>query len=123
MKASLCQLNSVHSFFVSNSPLGFKIPLSRSSFENLMKSFILQLIAVYEEQDSLPKPDDTDGSLTDGNSPDAFESDVAAQLAAFQPIGGEIEVTPSALKLGISSLTLSVSTALSFAKAGQMSFK
>ncbi|XP_042330623.1 partitioning defective 3 homolog B [Sceloporus undulatus] len=59
-----------------------------------------KLIAVYDEQDSLPKSDDTSGSLTDGNSPDAFETDVAAQLAVFQPIGGEIEVTPSALKLG-----------------------
>ncbi|XP_066479187.1 partitioning defective 3 homolog B [Tiliqua scincoides] len=59
-----------------------------------------KLIAVYEEQDSLPKSDDINGSLTDGNSPDAFESHVASQLAAFQPIGGEIEVTPSALKLG-----------------------
>lgn len=68
-----------------------------------MKSFVLQLIAVYEEQDSLPKSDDINGSLTDGNNADAFESEVAAQLAAFQPIGGEIEVTPSALKLGICS--------------------
>ncbi|XP_053137545.1 partitioning defective 3 homolog B isoform X2 [Hemicordylus capensis] len=59
-----------------------------------------KLIAVYEEQDLLPKYEDSNGSLTDGNSPDAFESDVAAQLAAFQPMGGEIEVTPSALKLG-----------------------
>nr|XP_060638875.1 partitioning defective 3 homolog B isoform X1 [Anolis sagrei ordinatus] len=59
-----------------------------------------KLIAVYDEQDSLPKADDINGSLTDGNSPDAFETEVAAQLAAFQPIGGEIEVTPSALKLG-----------------------
>lgn len=59
-----------------------------------------KLIAVYEEQDSLPKSDDINGSLTDGNNADAFESEVAAQLAAFQPIGGEIEVTPSALKLG-----------------------
>lgn len=62
--------------------------------------FILQLIAVYDEQDTFPKSDDTNGSLTEGNSPDAFETDVAAQLAAFQPIGGEIEVTSSALKLG-----------------------
>uniref|UniRef100_A0ABM5EN23 Partitioning defective 3 homolog B isoform X1 n=1 Tax=Pogona vitticeps TaxID=103695 RepID=A0ABM5EN23_9SAUR len=60
-----------------------------------------KLVAVYDEQDSLPKSGDTGGSLTDGNShPDTFETEVAAQLAAFQPIGGEIEVTPSALKLG-----------------------
>lgn len=37
----------------------------------------------------------------DRSSPDLFEAEVAAQLAAFQPIGGEIEVTPSALKLGM----------------------
>ncbi|ETE60171.1 Partitioning defective 3-like B, partial [Ophiophagus hannah] len=55
---------------------------------------------MYDEQDAFPKSDDnTNGSLTEGNSPDAFETDVAAQLAAFQPIGGEIEVTSSALKL------------------------
>lgn len=39
--------------------------------------------------------------MTDRSSPDLFEAEVAAQLAAFQPIGGEIEVTPSALKLGM----------------------
>ncbi|XP_059583079.1 partitioning defective 3 homolog B isoform X3 [Alligator mississippiensis] len=59
-----------------------------------------QLIAVYDEQESHHKIDGTNGSLTDGHSPDPFEMEVAAQLAAFQPIGGEIEVTPSALKLG-----------------------
>ncbi|NXH15086.1 PAR3L protein, partial [Bucco capensis] len=57
------------------------------------------LIAVYDEQETHCKTDGTNGSLTDRNSPDAFETEVAAQLAAFQPIGGEIEVTPSALKL------------------------
>ncbi|XP_077175345.1 partitioning defective 3 homolog B isoform X1 [Paroedura picta] len=59
-----------------------------------------KLIAVYDEQDPYPKPDDVTGSPTDSNSPDAFETEVATQLAAFQPIRGEIEVTPSALKLG-----------------------
>ncbi|XP_048340291.1 partitioning defective 3 homolog B isoform X1 [Sphaerodactylus townsendi] len=59
-----------------------------------------KLIAVYDEEDPHPKPDDVNSSLADRNSPDAFETEVAAQLAAFQPIGGEIEVTPSALKLG-----------------------
>ncbi|XP_019409316.1 PREDICTED: partitioning defective 3 homolog B isoform X4 [Crocodylus porosus] len=59
-----------------------------------------KLIAVYDEQESHHKIDGTNGSLTDGHSPDPFEMEVAAQLAAFQPIGGEIEVTPSALKLG-----------------------
>ncbi|XP_054236976.1 partitioning defective 3 homolog B [Indicator indicator] len=59
-----------------------------------------KLIAVYEEQETHRKTDGTNGDLTDRNSPDSFETEVAAQLAAFQPIGGEIEVTPSALKLG-----------------------
>ncbi|KFV03429.1 Partitioning defective 3 B, partial [Pterocles gutturalis] len=57
------------------------------------------LIAVYDEQETHRKTDGTNGNLTDRNSPDSFENEVAAQLAAFQPIGGEIEVTPSALKL------------------------
>ncbi|XP_065493344.1 partitioning defective 3 homolog B isoform X3 [Caloenas nicobarica] len=58
------------------------------------------LIAVYDEEETHCKTDGTNGNLTDRNSPDSFETEVAAQLAAFQPIGGEIEVTPSALKLG-----------------------
>ncbi|XP_059676130.1 partitioning defective 3 homolog B [Gavia stellata] len=59
-----------------------------------------KLIAVYDEQETHHKTDGTNGNLTDRISPDSFETEVAAQLAAFQPIGGEIEVTPSALKLG-----------------------
>ncbi|XP_075566597.1 partitioning defective 3 homolog B [Pelecanus crispus] len=59
-----------------------------------------KLIAVYDEQETHRKTDGTNGNLTERNSPDSFETEVAAQLAAFQPIGGEIEVTPSALKLG-----------------------
>ncbi|XP_067154878.1 partitioning defective 3 homolog B isoform X9 [Apteryx mantelli] len=59
-----------------------------------------KLIAVYDEQEPHHKIDGTNGTLTDRNSPDPFEMEVATQLAAFQPIGGEIEVTPSALKLG-----------------------
>ncbi|XP_062354079.1 partitioning defective 3 homolog B [Cinclus cinclus] len=58
-----------------------------------------KLIAVYDEQEPPRKSDGTNGNLTDRNSPDSFETEVATQLAAFQPIG-EIEVTPSALKLG-----------------------
>lgn len=60
-----------------------------------------QLIAVYDEQEPHRKSDGTNGNVTDRSSPDLFEAEVAAQLAAFQPIGGEIEVTPSALKLGM----------------------
>ncbi|XP_039575792.1 partitioning defective 3 homolog B isoform X2 [Passer montanus] len=58
-----------------------------------------KLIAVYDEQEAPRKIDGTNGNLMDRNSPDSFETEVATQLAAFQPIG-EIEVTPSALKLG-----------------------
>ncbi|XP_039410872.1 partitioning defective 3 homolog B isoform X3 [Corvus cornix cornix] len=58
-----------------------------------------KLIAVYDEQETPRKTDGTNGNLTDRNSPDSFETEVATQLAAFQPVG-EIEVTPSALKLG-----------------------
>uniref|UniRef100_K7EZI8 Uncharacterized protein n=1 Tax=Pelodiscus sinensis TaxID=13735 RepID=K7EZI8_PELSI len=57
------------------------------------------MIAVYDEQELHNKTDCTNDSLTDRLSPDPFESEVTAQLAAFQPIGGEIEVTSSALKL------------------------
>uniref|UniRef100_A0A8C3M261 Par-3 family cell polarity regulator beta n=1 Tax=Chrysolophus pictus TaxID=9089 RepID=A0A8C3M261_CHRPC len=59
------------------------------------------MIAVYDEQETHRKSDGTNGNVTDRSSPDLFEAEVAAQLAAFQPIGGEIEVTPSALKLGM----------------------
>ncbi|XP_014104930.1 PREDICTED: partitioning defective 3 homolog B isoform X3 [Pseudopodoces humilis] len=58
-----------------------------------------KLIAIYDEQEAPRKTDGTNGNLKDRNSPDSFETEVATQLAAFQPIG-EIEVTPSALKLG-----------------------
>ncbi|KAK2108599.1 hypothetical protein P7K49_013764 [Saguinus oedipus] len=59
----------------------------------------LTLIAVFEEQEPLHKIESPSGNPADRQSPDAFETEVAAQLAAFKPIGGEIEVTPSALKL------------------------
>ncbi|XP_006889173.1 PREDICTED: partitioning defective 3 homolog B-like isoform X3 [Elephantulus edwardii] len=59
-----------------------------------------KLIAVFDEQEPLHKIESPSGNLTDQQSPDAFERDMAAQLAAFKPIGGEIEVTPSALKSG-----------------------
>ncbi|OWK55364.1 Partitioning defective 3 B, partial [Lonchura striata] len=58
-----------------------------------------KLIAIYDEQETPHKIDGTNGNVTNRNSPDSFETEVATQLAAFQPIG-EIEVTPSALKLG-----------------------
>ncbi|KAM9249312.1 partitioning defective 3 homolog B [Dugong dugon] len=59
-----------------------------------------KLIAVFDEQEPLHKIESPSGNLADLQSPDAFETEVAAQLAAFKPIGGEIEVTPSALKSG-----------------------
>ncbi|XP_052048591.1 partitioning defective 3 homolog B isoform X2 [Apodemus sylvaticus] len=59
-----------------------------------------KLIAVFDEQEPLQKIESPSGNPVDRQSPDAFETEVAAQLAAFKPIGGEIVVTPSALKLG-----------------------
>uniref|UniRef100_A0A8C9QAF8 Partitioning defective 3 homolog B n=1 Tax=Spermophilus dauricus TaxID=99837 RepID=A0A8C9QAF8_SPEDA len=59
-----------------------------------------KLIAVFDEQEPLHKFESPSGNSADRQSPDAFETEVAAQLAKFKPIGGEIEVTPSALKLG-----------------------
>nr|XP_048314928.1 partitioning defective 3 homolog B isoform X4 [Myodes glareolus] len=59
-----------------------------------------KLIAVFDEQEPLQKIECPSGNPVDRQSPDAFETEVAAQLAAFKPIGGEIVVTPSALKLG-----------------------
>lgn len=58
----------------------------------------LQLVAVYEEHEAHRADEVADGSVTDRHSPDTFERELAAQLAAFQPITGEIEVTHSALK-------------------------
>uniref|UniRef100_A0A8C3YRE3 Partitioning defective 3 homolog B n=1 Tax=Catagonus wagneri TaxID=51154 RepID=A0A8C3YRE3_9CETA len=59
-----------------------------------------KLIAVFDEQEPLQKIESPSGNPAGRQSPDAFETEVAAQLAAFKPVGGEIEVTPSALKLG-----------------------
>ncbi|XP_058156289.1 partitioning defective 3 homolog B isoform X2 [Dasypus novemcinctus] len=59
-----------------------------------------KLIAVFDEQEPLHKIESPIGNPADRQSPDAFETEVAAQLAAFKPVGGEIEVTSSALKLG-----------------------
>lgn len=59
-----------------------------------------KLIAVFDEQEPLHKIESPGGNPAGRQSPDAFETEVAAQLAAFKPVGGEIEVTPTALKLG-----------------------
>ncbi|XP_072476202.1 partitioning defective 3 homolog B isoform X6 [Notamacropus eugenii] len=59
-----------------------------------------KLIAVFDEQELVPKVESPSGNLTESHSPDPFDAEVATQLATFKPIGGEIEVTTSALKLG-----------------------
>lgn len=56
---------------------------------------------MFDEQEPPRKPESPGGNPAGRQSPDAFGTEVAAQLAAFKPIGGEIEVTPSALKLGM----------------------
>lgn len=60
---------------------------------------------MFDEQEPLHKIESPSGNPAGRQSPDAFETEVAAQLAAFKPIGGEIEVTPSALKLGMCIFT------------------
>ncbi|XP_063092694.1 partitioning defective 3 homolog B isoform X2 [Cavia porcellus] len=59
-----------------------------------------KLIAVFEEQEPPCTTESPGGNPAGRQSPDALDTEVAAQLAAFKPVGGEIEVTPSALKLG-----------------------
>uniref|UniRef100_A0A8C2VL17 Partitioning defective 3 homolog B n=1 Tax=Chinchilla lanigera TaxID=34839 RepID=A0A8C2VL17_CHILA len=59
-----------------------------------------KLIAVFDEQEPPHKIESPDGNPADWQSPDALETEVAAQMASFKPISGEIEVTPSSLKLG-----------------------
>ncbi|XP_004626785.1 partitioning defective 3 homolog B [Octodon degus] len=55
-----------------------------------------KLIAVFEEQEPPHKTESPGGSAADWQSSEALETEVAT----FKPIGGEIEVTPSTLKLG-----------------------
>nr|XP_036865144.1 partitioning defective 3 homolog B isoform X2 [Manis javanica] len=59
-----------------------------------------KLIAVFDEQEPLHKVESPSGNPAGRQSPDTFETEVAAQLAAFKPIGGDIEVTSSALRFG-----------------------
>ncbi|KAM8933362.1 partitioning defective 3 homolog B [Pelodytes ibericus] len=58
-----------------------------------------KLIALFDEHDGYGRKDDS-VNVADRLSPDPFEAELTAQLSAFQPLRGEIEVTPSALKLG-----------------------
>lgn len=63
---------------------------------------LLQLIAVYEEQEPHHGGDGTSASSTGTQSPDLFAVDLSAGggASAFQPyqVTSEIEVTPSALR-------------------------
>lgn len=77
----------------------------------------MQLIAVFDEQEPLQKIESPSGNSMDRQSPDAFETEVAAQLAAFKPLGGGIVVTPSALKLGRWIVLLTPSVWLQMASA------
>nr|DBA20048.1 TPA: hypothetical protein GDO54_015789 [Pyxicephalus adspersus] len=58
-----------------------------------------KLIAVFDEHDVFSKTED--GTIiADRLSPDSFEGELSAQHPTYHPLRGEIEVTPSALKLG-----------------------
>lgn len=73
----------------------------RSLIRRLSAS-LLQLIAVYEEQEPHHGGDGTSASSTGTQSPDLFAADLSAGsgASAFQPYqaASEIEVTPSALR-------------------------
>ncbi|XP_068101110.1 partitioning defective 3 homolog B isoform X2 [Hyperolius riggenbachi] len=58
-----------------------------------------KLIAVFDEHDVSSKADEGN-SLTDHQGLDPFDTELAFQHPTFQPLQGEIEVTPSALRLG-----------------------
>lgn len=58
-----------------------------------------KLIAVFDEHDVSSTIEDGT-TVMDRLSPDPFEAELAAQQPPYQPLRGEIEVTPSALKLG-----------------------
>lgn len=63
---------------------------------------LLQLIAVYDEQEPHHGGDGTSASSTGTQSPDLFAADLSASsgASAFHPyqVASEIEVTPSALR-------------------------
>lgn len=63
-------------------------------------SCLLQLVAVYDEQEPHHGGDGTSASSTGTQSPDLFATDLSAGGGAFQPYqaASEIEVTPSALR-------------------------
>lgn len=69
---------------------------------------------MFDEQEPLHKIESPGVNPAGPQTPDAFETEVAAQLAAFKPIGGEIEVTPSALRLGMCIFTSMFFTSLKY---------
>lgn len=80
------------------------LTLALSERDTCLKSplCLLQLIAVYEEQEPHHGGDGTSASSTGTQSPDLFAADLGAGggASAFQPYqaASEIEVTPSALR-------------------------
>ncbi|KAM5151971.1 partitioning defective 3 homolog B isoform 2-T2 [Mantella aurantiaca] len=58
-----------------------------------------KLISVFDEHDVCSETEDGT-TVMDRLSPDPFEAELLAQHPTYQPLRGEIEVTPSALKLG-----------------------
>lgn len=63
-------------------------------------SLFFQLIAVFDEHD-VPSKTEDGITITDRLSPDPFEAELEAHNPTYHPLRGEIEVTPSALKLGM----------------------
>ncbi|XP_078536416.1 partitioning defective 3 homolog B [Lissotriton helveticus] len=59
-----------------------------------------KLIAVYDEQGSYLQTDSTNGGLMQRLSADQFENEMTNQNSTYHSAGGEIVVTPSALRLG-----------------------
>lgn len=76
--------------------------LKSNILSSVLSPPVLQLIAVYDEQEPHHGGDGTSASSTGTQSPDLFAADLSAGsgASAFQPYqaASEIEVTPSALR-------------------------
>uniref|UniRef100_A0A6I8Q345 Partitioning defective 3 homolog B n=1 Tax=Xenopus tropicalis TaxID=8364 RepID=A0A6I8Q345_XENTR len=61
-----------------------------------------KIIAVFDEQEAseIKNRNEDSVNVIDRTSPDPLEAELSAQLSAFQPLKGEIDVTSSALKIG-----------------------